>query len=97
MRVLRLGNKSYRKKPEIKDTGDRYVREDLKEIFEIWRGNKFDHYLAYNDPSLDKVFDNVPPANVFPITVGTNHITDVRATNTYYWSPERQTNIKEDK
>ena len=96
MRILRLGNKSYRKKLEIKATGDRYTREDLREVFEIWRGNKFDHYLAYTVPSLDKILDNVPPANVFSNIMATPNTTDIRTTNTYYWSPERQTNIKED-
>ena len=109
MRVLRLGNKSYRKKPEIKDTGDRYTKKDLVkyELEKLFpgigvytRADPID-ILRFDNPNLDTVPDTIPPASVFPITVGTNNITDVRATNTYtntyYWSPERQTNIKEDK
>ena len=105
MRVLRLGNKSYRKKPA--DTGNRYTKKDLEKCelrdFEklfpgigVYTRADLIDILRFDNPNLDTVPDNVPPANIFPITVGTNNITDVRATNTYFWSPERQTNIKED-
>lgn len=108
MRVLRLGNKSYRKKPEIKDTGDRYTKKDLERCklqdFEKWfpgigvytRVNPIE-ILSFDNPNLDTVPDNVPPANVFPNIVATPNTTDIRATNTYYWSPERHIYTKEDK
>ena len=105
MRVLRLGNKSYRKKPA--DTGDRYTKKglekcelrDFEKLFPgigVYTRAEPIGAIGFDDPTLEHTPDNNLLNQFFGVVSSVENVTNIGATNTYYWSSERQTNIKED-